>query len=340
MAQMSSTPEQIAGWSDVDRATFHDEIVPKNQPAILRGVVRGWPAVRQGSASPQAMCAYLMGLQQGKLVPLVTADPATQGRFFFREDMRGFNFQRRQAAMAVALRMLLTHLHDTEPPGIFVEAAPLPDCLPDFAGGNRLDLLDDSIVPRIWIGNAVTVQTHYDLSSNVACVLSGHRRFTLFPPEQLPNLYPGPMHITPAGVPISMVPLQNPDFGRYPRFREALAAARVAELGPGDALFIPCGWWHHVQSLGTFNVLVNYWWANSNPATSPLHSLLHGLLALRDMPAAERAIWRNLFDYYVFQSNGDPVAHLPPAMHGPLGAHSPELVREIKALLADELSRP
>jgi hypothetical protein len=98
--------------------------------------------------------------------------------------------------------------------------------------------------------------------------------------------------------------------------------------------------WHRVQSLRSFNVLVNYWWADGKPLTSPLDSLLHGLLALRDLPATERAVWRNLFDYYVFQTSGDPLAHLPPAMRGLMGAHSPEQLREIKALLARALSRP
>ena len=335
-----SITARIADWRDIDASTFREQILPTNQPAVLRGVVLRWPAVQRGSPSPQAMCAYLMGLQQGGPVPLLTADPVTQGRFFFRDDMQGFNFQRRSAPLAMALRMLLTHLDDTEPPAIFVESAPLPDCLPDFAASHPLDLLDGSSVPRIWIGNAVTVQTHYDLWNNIACVLAGRRRFTLFPPEQLPNLYPGPMDITPAGQPISMVPLESPDFERYPRFRAALAAARVAELEPGDALFIPYGWWHHVQSLRSFNVLVNYWWAEHRPLTSPLDCLLHGLLALRNMSATERAVWRNLFDYYVFQTSGDPLAHLPPALHGLMGMHSPEQLREIKALLAHSLSRP
>jgi hypothetical protein len=336
---MSSTSDPIAEWSGVDAATFRDQIVPTNQPAVLRGVVLPWPAVQRGSPSPQAMCTYLMGLRQGGPVPLLTADPAAKGRFFFRDDLRGFNFQRQPAPLATALRMLLTHLDDTEPPAVFVESAPLPDCLPDFAASNHLPLLDDSIVPRIWIGNAVKVQTHYDLRNNIACVLAGRRRFTLFPPEQLPNLYPGPMDITPSGVPISMVPLETPDLERYPRFREALGAARVAELEPGDALFIPYGWWHHVQSLRSFNVLVNYWWTDSTPLTSPLDCLLHGLLALRDMPAPERAVWRNLFDYYVFQTSGDPLAHLPPTLRGLMGARSPEQLREIKTLLAQTLSR-
>ena len=170
------------------------------------------------------------------------------------------DFQRQAVPLAVGLKALLVHLHDPAPPALFVESALLSECLPTFALDNNLDLLDRSVVPRIWIGNAIQVHTHCDFSNNIACVLAGRRRFTLFPPEQLPNLYPAPMDITLAGVPVSTVPLQNPDFERYPRFRRALAAAQTIELEEaGDALFIPYGWWHHVESLQPFNVLVNYW---------------------------------------------------------------------------------
>ena len=285
------------------------------------------------------MCGYLLGLPQGAPVPLLTAEPSVKGRLFFREDMRGPNFQRQAVPLAAGLQALLAHLDNPVPPAIFVESALLSDCLPTFALDNSLDLLDRSVVPRIWIGNAIQVHTHCDFSNNIACVLAGRRRFTLFPPEQLPNLYPAPMDITLAGVPISTVPLRNPDFERYPRFRQALAAARTIELEAGDALFIPYGWWHHVESLLPFNVLVNYWWSDRAPATSPAECLLHGLLALADMPVAERAVWRNFFDYYVFQTNGDPLAHLPPGARGLMGAPGPERLRQMKAILLRSLGR-
>lgn len=331
--------EPIAEWREVDTATFRDRIYPTNQPAVLRGAVRQWPAVQRGSPSAQAMCGYLLGLPQGAPVPLLTAEPSVKGRLFFREDMQGPNFQRQAVPLAVGLQALLAHLGDPVPPALFVESALLSDCLPTFALDNSLDLLDRSIAPRIWIGNAIQVHTHCDFSNNIACVLAGRRRFTLFPPEQLPNLYPAPMDITLAGVPISTVPLRNPDFERYPRFLQALAAARTIELEAGDALFIPYGWWHHVESLLPFNVLVNYWWSDRAPATSPAECLLHGLLALADMPVAERAVWRNFFDYYVFQTNGDPLAHLPPGARGLMGAPGPERLRQMKAILLRSLGR-
>ena len=336
---MSSGIGPIAEWREVDTATFRNRIYPTNQPAVLRGAVRQWPAVHRGSPSAQAMCGYLLGLPQGGPVPLLTAEPSVKGRLFFREDMQGPNFQRQAVPLAVGLQALLAHLGDPVPPAIFVESALLSDCMPTFALDNSLDLLDRSVAPRIWIGNAIQVHTHCDFSNNIACVLAGRRRFTLFPPEQLPNLYPAPMDITLAGVPVSMVPLQNPDFERYPRFRRALAAAQTIELEAGDALFIPYGWWHHVESLLPFNVLVNYWWNDRTPATSPLDCLLHGLLALGDMPVAARAVWRNFFDYYVFQTNGDPLAHLAPPVRGLMGVPGPERLRQMKAILLRSLGQ-
>jgi len=330
---LASVPE----WLDVDPQTFRERIFPTHQPAILRGVVRNWPAVAQGLESPEALVRYLLSLEQGGPAALLTAHPSIEGRFFYREDMRGTNFERRQAPLAAGLQALIAHLDTPQPPAIYIESAPLPDCLPTFTKAHSLELLNPAIVPRIWIGNAVKVQTHYDYSHNIACVVAGRRRFTLFPPEQLANLYVGPWDITLAGVPVSMVRLEAPDFDRYPRFRIALQHARVADLGPGDALFIPYAWWHHVESLTPFNVLVNYWW---NQAKTPLNvadSLLHALFAIRDLPPEQRAVWRNLFDYYVFQMSGDPLGHLAPENRGLMGARGEQALRMVRSLLLRSL---
>jgi hypothetical protein len=168
-------------------------------------------------------------------------------------------------------------------------------------------------------------------------VVAGRRRFTLFPPEQLANLYVGTWDMTLAGVPVSMVRLEAPDFERYPRFRLALETAQVAELDPGDALFIPYAWWHHVESLTPFNVLVNYWWNDVRPPLNVADSLLHALFAIRDLPPEQRAVWRNLFDYYVFQTSGEPLGHLAPENRGLMGARGEQALRMVKTLLLRSL---
>jgi hypothetical protein len=200
-----------------------------------------------------------------------------------------------------------------------------------------MDLLDARVEPRVWIGNAVKINTHFDLSSNLACVVGGRRRFTLFPPAQIENLYIAPLDFTPSGAPVSLVQFTRPDLARFPRFAEALRHAQQAELEPGDALFIPYGWWHHVESLTPFNVLVNYWWNDAPDFGAPHGALLHALLTIRDLPADQRAVWESVFKQLVFTDPERALEHLPPGQRGMLGAHSQERTRKIRATLARDL---
>ncbi|HEU4604119.1 MAG TPA: cupin-like domain-containing protein, partial [Steroidobacteraceae bacterium] len=332
--------QPVREWCDVSPATFREHIVPANQPAILKGLIADWPAVREAQASTRSLAEYLKKFDSGRPVNALIGEPEIGGHFFYREDMRGLNFTRKPQQLSAAVDTLLSLESQTRPPSVYIESASIADYVPGFLADNKLDLLPGVVQPRIWIGNAITVQTHFDLNENIACVVGGRRRFTLFPPQQLSNLYVGPFDFTLSGPPVSMVSLSDPDFEKYPRFRDALAAAQIAELEPGDALFIPYFWWHHVQSLTAFNVLVNYWWNDTRPlGSSPFDCLLHALLALRDLPPNQREAWRAVFDHYVFQSSGDPLAHLAPEHRGLLGPASKQRTADIKAILLRALSR-
>jgi hypothetical protein len=337
---MTPVLKQVREWRNVDVKTFSEEIAPAYQPAVLRGIADHWPAVAQGRASPQAIADYLKTFDRGSPVELFFGAPQIQGRFFYRADLKSVNFQRRKAPLAALIDRLLSYLDAQDPPGIYAGAVPIPTSVPEFETHNRVELLPPSVVARIWIGNAVTVWTHYDLSSNIACVVAGRRRFTLFPPHQVANMYVGPLEFTLAGQPVSLVDLEAPDYDRYPRFREALEHAQVAELGPGDALFIPHLWWHHVKSLDRFNVLVNYWWDDAKPwAGSPFEALVHALLSIRDLPPSHRQAWRTIFEHYIFQENEDPAAHIPEDARGVLGPLTPELAYRMKVYLMRGLGK-
>jgi hypothetical protein len=336
-----TAPEPVAEWRDVDAAVFRGEIVPRYAPAVLRGVAEGWPAVRAGRDSARAACAYLAGFDRGAEVEAFIGPPEIKGRFFYADNMRGFNFERRKGRFGDVLRYIERLPEMEKPPAAYIGAAALPDCLPGFVEQNRLALLDGAgAVPRIWIGNESVVSTHFDQSDNIAVVVAGRRRITLFPPEQLPNLYVGPLDHTMAGQPASMVSLREPDFERYPRFREALAAARVVELEPGDALYIPALWWHNIEALSPFNILVNHWWDDAPAgAAAPFEAMVHALLALGELPPERRAAWRTMFDHYGFREHGDPAAHLPAEHRGILGAPTPQLRDRIRQFLLRGLSR-
>lgn len=331
----------IAEWRDVDAAMFRDEIFPLGRPAVLKGLVAHWPAVGEGLKSPDAFCTYIKQYDRGGFVHTFVGDPSIRGRFWYRPDMRGFNFERRHEPFSVFLNRMLAQQHEQNPPATYAGSVPVPDCLPGFARDCALDLAPAGTVPRLWMGNKVIVSTHQDHSQNLACVIAGRRRFTLFPPEQLPNLYVGPLDSTFSGQPVSMVDLNAPDFARYSRFREALAAAVQAELEPGDAIFIPYLWWHNVESLDHFNVLVNYWWDDGRAwMGSPFEAIVHSILTIGDLPPERREIWRQYFDHYVFRPKGEhPVEHLAPEHRGIMAEPTPQLAQYIRAWLVRMLSR-
>src|SRR5690606_39159457 len=174
--------------------------------------------------------------------------------------LQSFNFQRMNGYLKDAMDILLDFAQKPNSPSFYIGSKPISEYFPGLERQNSLDILGPDIEPMIWIGNAVKVATHNDDLQNIACIAAGSRRFTLFPPGQQDNLYIGPAEITPGGRPISLVDLNAPDFARFPRFEEALKHAKVAELSVGDALYIPTNWWHNVESLTPFNILINYWW--------------------------------------------------------------------------------
>ena len=338
---MEPQPPTIREWRGVDAKTFREEIATRYEPAVLRGVVADWPAVRRALESPAALCDYLAAHDRGATLDAIRTPPSAKGRIFYNEALSGFNFTRERATVTQILERISKYAAMANPPAVAAQSALLSGCLPGFAAENAMPLLDDSVQPRIWLGNAVVTPAHFDESGNIAAVVAGRRRFTLFPPEQISNLYIGPLDFAPTGTPISLVSFREPDLARFPRFRDALAAAQVAELAPGDALYIPKLWWHHVESLERLNVLVNYWW-KGNPAAprdgaSALDCLYHCLLNFEHLAPAERAAWGAIFEHYVFNAKSDPAAHIPAARRGVLGTISAERAREIRAFLVDKL---
>ncbi len=324
-------PAEIRVWRDVDARLFHETIAPLGRPAVLKGLVADWPAVR-AAGDPAALAALIGGFSNDQPVRTLHVGPQAKGWFFYNDDLSAFNFEAAQRPLRAVLDQLVASLAAPDGSATAAQFVPVRAVLPGFEAANRNPLLDGSVAPNIWVGDRVVVSAHFDLFENIACVVGGRRRFTLFPPEQVANLYVGPFELTPAGVPVSLVDFDNPDLERHPRFTEALAAAEVADLEPGDAIYIPYLWWHHVRSLEGFNVLVNYWWNRTEPGVAPpMMALMLALLALRDLPPAYREAWRGLFDHWVFQANGPPMDHLPAERRGGLAATSPQLRRLMTA---------
>ena len=292
-------------------------IVAAGMPVVLKGLFDDWVALAAGRASPGRLIAYIAGLDRGASVPVMEAPARAKGRFAYRADMREFSFTRRSAPLRDTLARIEGLIGQADAPTVAIQMLPLADALPDFVAQNPMPLLPADTGPRLWLGGAVKTQTHNDPDHNLACVIAGRRRFLLFPPDQVANLYIGPLDNPP---PLSLVDPEAPDLDRFPRFRGAMAAARVALLEPGDAIFVPRYWWHHVTSLDPFNAMVNYWWGGSESGLdTPNNIFLAALLALRDLPPGERAYWQAMFDTHVFGGSAHSAGHIPENLRGVLG---------------------
>lgn len=313
--------------------------VPRTSPAVIRGAARNWPFVQEASKSDEAAVAYLERFYNGRPVNTVVAPAPARGRLFYEGESKELNYREAPQQLPNVLKGLLQQRSADEPLGIAIQAISAADCLPGLEEDNPNPFVPPGTKARVWIGNRVTVAPHFDVADNLAFVMAGRRRFILFPPEQTANLYPGPMDATPANVPISMVSLDAPELDRFPRYREALEAAVVAELEPGDAIYIPYMWWHGVQSLGPFNVLMNYWWNRDERSSGhPFGALLHLAYVLyRDVPPEHRQGWRALYDHYVFQTGGDPTEALPPGQRYRGRDVDPERIARLKDALRDLL---
>jgi len=333
-------PKPIRDYEGVDRRRFLEEIRPAGQPAVLRGLAQDWPAVQAALRSDEEIVAYLKRFRVERPVCAIVGAPEIGGRFFYTDDVLRFNFERGTTLLDPFLDKLLRDRGIASPLAMAVQSEIIPEIMPGFEIENAIDLLPMPTAPRAWIGNRIRVAPHYDLMENIGIVVAGRRRFTVFPPEQLANLYPGPIELTPAGTPVSMVDLERPDLDRFPGFAEAMTAAQGAELAPGDAIYLPFHWWHAVDSLEPVNLFVNYWWNESRAGLgNPYDALMHALYALRHLPPEQRDVWREVFDHYVFCAHGDPAAHLPAPAQGVLGPPTPERLERMRATLAQALGR-
>ena len=316
------------------------EVLGAAEPYVIRGLVSTWPLVQAARVSDEAVVAYLKQFYQDKTVVFYEAAPEKKGRIFYNESCSGFDFHSAYAPLDKILDRLIDLKTQERPPTLYVGSTTVDVCLPGLRQHNDLNLSSKNPLVSIWIGNRTLVPAHFDAPDNIACCVAGKRRFTLFPTEQIENLYVGPLDPTPSGQVISMVNVDAPDLEKHPKFSEAQKHALVTELEPGDALYIPSMWWHHVESLTSFNVLVNYWWREvPKYMDSPVNVLHHAIMGLRDLPPREKKAWKTLFDFYIFNDQEGKYDHIPEQARGFLNPTDDTMIRRIRSWLLNKLNR-
>jgi len=329
---MALAPREIAARDIEHPAAFVREVAEPCRPVVVRGLVGSWPAVVAGKRSPAQFRDYISRFDAGGVAEVFVGEPKIAGKYYYSDDLRSFNFSRARMHFTEALDRIVATAAERGGRSMYMGSLPAEQYLPGFAAENQLSVLNTAVAPRIWLGHASNVSAHYDTMDNVACVVAGARRFTLYAPETIDRLYIGPIDHTMAGQPVSLAAAAPAGDERFPRFDEIRDQALVAELQPGDAIYVPKLWWHQVEATEPFNVLVNYWWdAFSVGRDAPATAMLLSLIAIAERPPAERQAWKAFFDHFVFRTHGHPLAHLPAEQHGVLGPLKPDNYQKIRA---------
>ena len=322
-----------------DAASLDALLNGAREPFVVRGLVSDWPLVQAGLKSAQEARRHLLDHSRNVPFTISLGPPGHGGRMFYTGEM-GMNFREGRGKLADIFAGFDKHEGEENPPTAYLASIDMKQHFDGLVDANPHPLGERKPLESIWIGTPTRIAAHNDFPDNLACCAVGRRRFTLFPPEQFKNLYLGPIDNTPAGRAVSMVDFHAPDFDAHPRFADALETAQVVELEPGDALFVPSMWWHHVEGLSAFNILVNYWWRETpRYLGQPQEALNHAILAIRDLPPEDKAIWRELFDHYIFENGPEVTEHIPEGARGILDPLTPEAAGRIRAFLLRTLNR-
>ncbi|MFP2929766.1 cupin-like domain-containing protein [Pyxidicoccus sp. 3LG] len=214
---------------------FFERYYLRNRPVIVEGLMEGWPALSRWTLE------WLAERFGDEVVEVMAG----------RESDTDPDFNAERLRQSLPLRELIAHMRSGgETNDVYVVARnslllreafrPLLEDIRAPAGYVHPDILTPETV-HLWFGPAGTLSNlHHDHLNVLFCQVMGRKRFWLAPSWETPWLY------NDRGL-YSAVDIRAPDLARFPDY--ARASVHTCEVGPGDALLIPVGWWHAVRAL-------------------------------------------------------------------------------------------
>jgi hypothetical protein len=227
---------------------FYRNYVLKNKPVIITGVADKWDALSKWNID------YLRSSSEDMNVDIVVS----KGQSTISNQEKGWQTHRK---LTMGFKEFLTTIEDTEHLKRYYylqyqKFDKFPHLLNDFEVPSFIPSHD--INTRIWIGSGKNITpVHHDTQSNILTQVRGHKKFTLFPPSESQAMYPFPFRSKNRA--LSPINLQEPDYEKYPKFKDAHPI--VGYLEPGEMIFQPVFWWHQVETLSEdLTISVTFMW--------------------------------------------------------------------------------
>ena len=234
LARIGEDASAIARRRRPSAHEFLVEFYARNRPVVLEGALDQWPALLRwtpeylASRCGDAIVDIMDGREDGgHHQHYVKGRPRAVRLRDYVEMVRSSGSTNRFYLVATN-----DFLQRPEVASLWEDIGPLPGFLDEsrrLQGGS------------FWFGPAGTITPlHHDTLNIWFVQVAGRKTFTLFPPTQTHLLY-NDLNL------FSEVDVEQPDFDRFPRY--ARATPLVVTLEPGQTLFLPVGWWHHVRAL-------------------------------------------------------------------------------------------
>ena len=227
MSQKLNT-QPIKRVKNISAEDFVQQYVKPQKPVVIENLIEDWPARELWTFE------YFKNIAGDVEVPLYNSKPITS-KYMYNEPqakMRLADYIDLLQNKPTDLRIFLFNLIKERP--VLQDHIKLPDI--------GLKLFKD--LPFLFIGGENSkVFMHYDIDlANILHVhLSGQKHCLIFPPSETKYLYKVPNSLkTNDGIDFS-----NPDFETYPAL--AYAKGYTTDLSPGETLYMPEGYWHHMH---------------------------------------------------------------------------------------------
>lgn len=234
LAELAPSYNKIERRERVTQAEFLENYYSKNRPVILTGMMEDWPAMKLWNPEyiktnfGQAQVEIQFDRDSDPLYEINCENHKKTVTLSEYVDMVAQGGESNNYYMVANNRNM--------------EREEMKDLMNDFIMfPGLLNPQETSGRVFFWFGPAGTITPlHHDPVNLMMAHVTGRKRWRLIAPEQTPLMY------NYRGV-FSKVDCENPDYQKYPLFKNVRIIEEVLE--PGEVIFIPVGWWHQVKAL-------------------------------------------------------------------------------------------
>lgn len=232
----------------IRRSELSRDYLSENVPVLISNGLSDWPAIEKWRPD-----------NLGALAPSAKVDVQVSfsGSFRATPDQTHADAKNHTTLRNISFSQIAKEILDEghSLAKFYITQQSIVDRLPELISDIRCWWPLEETMVNLWFGSGgVVTPLHFDGPPNLFAQIYGEKQFTIFAPEETPRLYPYPQGSKMSHV--SYVDVEEPDFQIHPEFTQARGASFT--IGPGQMLFLPGGWWHHVKSLST-SISINQW---------------------------------------------------------------------------------